>query len=126
MRLPDGHLPIDPNVHLDGDRGPDAARAEVVGLFNGGIGGDDPQNLRLGLGGERLFEQLAEARTDQIESDLEDEDGDNERRNRIGDTPLLSEKKGAADADQRSKRRKRIAALATTLGLSIARPTRTV
>ena len=84
VRLPDGHLPIDPNVHLDGDRGPDAARAEVVGLLDGRIGGDDAQDLLLGLGGKRLFEQLAETRTDQVEDDLEDEDGDDERRNRVG------------------------------------------
>ena len=53
-----GHLSVHADVHLDGDRGADAARAQVVGLADLGIRRDDSENLLLDILRQRLFEQF--------------------------------------------------------------------
>lgn len=130
MRVGNAHRAVDAHVHLDGDRGADAARAQVVRRADLGVGRDDRENLLLDIRGQRLFEQFAQPRADQVQCDLEDEDRNEQRRDRVGDAPLLAEEVGAADAGEGAQRREGVAAVVPGVGydagLSIRRPTRTV
>ena len=96
-----GHRPVHADVHFDGNRGPDAAGRQVVRLTHLGIGRHDAQNLLLHIGRKRTLQQLVQPRADQIEGHLEDEHRHDERRDGVGDTPLLAQKIGAGDADER-------------------------
>ena len=96
-----GHRPVHADVHFDGNRGPDAAGPQVVRLTHLGIGRHDAQNLLLHIGRKRTLQQLVQPRADQIEGHLEDEHRHDERRDGVGDTPLLAQKIGAGDADER-------------------------
>ena len=116
MRVGNAHRAVDAHVHLDGDRGADAARAQVVRRADLGVGCDDREDLLLDIRGQRLFEQLAQPRADQVQCDLEDEDRNEQRRDRVGDAPLLAEEVGAADAGEGAQRREGVAAVVPGVG----------
>ena len=111
-----GHRPVHADVHFDGNRGPDAAGPQVVRLTHLGIGRHDAQNLLLHIGRKRTLQQLVQPRADQIEGHLEDEHRHDERRDGVGDTPLLAQKIGAGDADERPQRRQGVAAVVPGIG----------
>ena len=81
-----------------------------------GIGRHDAQNLLLHIGRKRTLQQLVQPRADQIEGHLEDEHRHDERRDGVGDTPLLAQKIGAGDADERPQRRQGVAAVVPGIG----------
>ena len=81
-----------------------------------GIRRNDSEDLLLDILRQRLFEQFAQARADEVEGDLEDEDRHDQGRNGVGDPPFRAEEIGTADSGQRPERRKGVAAVVPGIG----------
>ena len=84
------HIAVDSNVYLDGYGRPDAACAEIVGLADSGILGNDAENLLLDLGRERSLDQLVKTLAEKVDCNLQDHRSHDNRCNRVGDDPLAA------------------------------------
>ena len=118
VRAADAHRAVHAHMHLDGDRRADTARAQVVRLPHFGIRRNDTQDFLFHILRKRTFQKFVESGANQVERDLENENRHDERRDRVGDAPLIAQKIGAPDAGERSQRRKGVAAVMPCVGRS--------
>ena len=74
------------------------------------------QNAMLLGGGERAFEQFAQARHDELDAHLDDEGRDHDGRYGFEDDPWAADKPGGADTDEGGYRRIGVAAVVQRVG----------
>ena len=96
----DGEGGIDADVDFDGDAGADAAGAEVVGIVDEGVGGDEAEEFVFGVAREGFFEEFADGGGGKLPGGYGDEDGDGEGGQGVEDGEAFAEKAGAGDAKE--------------------------